>query len=256
MNHERKLYVVSRPNMDLAAITSFLADAGLSWRRSADASEAEEIVEVAGRVCYLSFGSNQSPRSTGAYIRNLVIQGHESVLEHISWSFILTGVSRGFSHQLVRHRAGFSFSQLSQQYHDESAAGVIVPEAVQSSPGALEIWNRVTSEARAGYVALLDALLDATTPELSERERLRLVRSAARGVLPAATSTTIFLTANARALRHFLRVRGGIPGDEEMRHISGMLLEAVSVDAPDVFGDFEVVTLNDGSPSVRHTPYA
>jgi flavin-dependent thymidylate synthase len=78
---------------------------------------AEKIVENAGRVCYLSF-ENLSGRSTELYIQNLIRQGHESVLEHASWTFVLTGVSRSFSHQMVRHRAGFAYSQLSQQYVD------------------------------------------------------------------------------------------------------------------------------------------
>lgn len=123
-----RLYLISRPALIAQNIEKFLDDEGTSWRRSPGATAAEEIVELGGRLCYMSFGSDQSPKTTSEYIANLISLGHESVLEHTTWTILITGVSRAFSHQLVRHRVGFAFSQLSQQYHHETDAKFVVPE--------------------------------------------------------------------------------------------------------------------------------
>src|SRR5689334_13364185 len=114
------VYLISSPRFKIAEFNRFLAAERLQWKRTPHSAPAEELVEVSGRICYLSFGALQSPRSNREYIQNLIDREHESVLEHASWTFLLTGVSRAFTHQLVRHRVGFSFSQLSQQYHDET----------------------------------------------------------------------------------------------------------------------------------------
>jgi thymidylate synthase (FAD) len=245
------LRIVARPALDLVAISEFLEGEATEWRRTPGMPPAEELIEFAGRVCYLSFGSRQSPKDTAAYVRSLVDQGHHSVLEHASWSFLLTGVSRAFTHQLVRHRIGFSYSQLSQQYHDESDAEAVVPAAVRRHPAAVETWKAAVDRSHVAYRELLRLLAAGhDADDLPERERLRLERSAARSVLPAATETKILFTANARALRHFLDERGAIVGDEEMRVVSALLLRAVSAEAPELFSDF-VLTERGGLPLVE-----
>ena len=217
----------------------------LSMRR------APGVPEVSGRVCYMSFGEKQSPRSNGDYIRNLINQGHESVLEHVTWTFLLTGVSRAFTHQLVRHRVGFAFSQLSQQYHEETAATFVEPAHLQRSPQALKAWRSAVALSQESYRTILDSLKELNgTPglDLQQKEFKRAIRSAARSVLPNATETKIVMTANARALRYFFKVRGSIPGDVEMRQVAAALFNAVEAEAPALFADFRLDTLSDGSP--------
>ena len=202
----------------------------------------------------MSFGKNQSPRTNREYIRHLVCMGHESVLEHVSWTFLVTGASRGFTHQLVRHRVGFSFSQLSQQYHDETEAQFVEPSAVALSHKARRAWKRSISLSKKAYDEILKSLTDlkrSVDPEVDRRELMREMRSAARSVLPNATETKIVMTANARALRYFLRIRGSIPGDEEMRRVAAALLKTVQRDAPSIFFDFQIGKLGDGSPIVH-----
>lgn len=249
-----KVYLVSRPQFDLKEFFAFLQERGTTWRRTLDATEAEEIVEASGRVCYMSFGEGQSPRTTSEYIRNLLSMGHESVLEHISWSFVIIGMSRALSHQLVRHRVGFAFSQLSQQYHDESHARFVMPSQVAQSRPAAEAWERAVAAARQAYKQILQVLNDqapSLPAEMDRKELRRAIRSAARSVLPNATETTIFVTANARALRHLFTVRGAIPGDEEMRTLAAELLRRVQQEAPSLFADFVIRSLPDGSPIVH-----
>src|SRR5712692_4565505 len=253
--HEPRVYLISRPRFQSEAFLEFLKDAEAVWYRTPGATEPEEIVEVSGRVCYMSFGQNQSPRTNEEYIRNLILQGHESVLEHVSWTFLLVGVSRAFSHQLVRHRVGFAFSQLSQQYHEETPAAFVEPAHVRLSPRAHAAWRRAMEITQESYRVILDSmreLNDRPGLDLQKKEFQRAIRSAARSVLPNATETKLMVTANARALRYFFKLRGGIPGDVEMRKVATELLKIVRLQAPSLFSDFKIEELSDGTPIVKH----
>jgi len=244
------VHLISRPSFDVDSFLAFLSREGVYWRRSVGATEAEEIVEIAGRVCYMSFGERQSPRDNRTYLDNLIRSGHESVLEHVSWTFLIERVSRAFTHQLVRHRPGWAYSQLSQQYHDEAGAGFIEPDELRGIPEALEEWRGAVERARAAYIKITDLLRQTASRE--GKEPLRAMRSAARSVLPNATETKIVATANARALRHFLDVRGSIEGDSEMRHVCSEMLKILRLEAPNLFADFSIDTLPDGSAIVVH----
>ena len=250
-----RIYLIARPHFDAEAFWSFLEDQNTSWKRTGGATEAEQIVEVSGRVCYLSFGEHQSPRNSAEYIANLIRLGHESVLEHVSWTFLLTGVSRAFTHQLVRHRVGFAFSQLSQQYHDETSAEFVEPPELVQFPEALAAWRAAMASTQKAYRTISGALIAMERdPQWRglRKEARRAIRSAARSVLPNATETKIMVTANARALRHFFKVRGSIPGDMEMRRVAAALLKRLVPEAPSLFADFSLERLEDGSPIVVH----
>lgn len=248
---ELRVYLIARLHFQVESFLQFLKEEEEAWHRTAGATEPEEIVEAAGRVCYMSFGPNQSPRTSQEYIRNLIVKGHESVLEHVSWTFLLTGVSRAFTHQLVRHRVGFSFSQLSQQYHEENPALFIEPVYNRLSSQAQEAWKKAMETAQESYRVILNSLgelSDRPGLDLQKKEFQRAVRSAARSVLPNATETKVMMTANARALRYFFKLRGTIPGDVEMRLVATELLRIVRVEAPSIFSDFTIDHLSDGTP--------
>jgi len=245
-----RIHLLARPAFDVDAFLVFLADQRCDWRRSAGATQAEEIVEIAGRVCYMSFGERQSPRDNPAYLKNLINSGHESVLEHVSWTFLIEGVSRAFTHQLIRHRPGWAYSQLSQQYNDEAKAAFVRPEEFRDNPEACAEWSKAVEECRAAYIRLTDIL---NRTDGDGKERSRSIRSAARSVLPNATETKIVATANARALRYFLKVRGSIEGDSEMRNVAAQLLKVLRAEAPNLFSDFSMQTLRDGTPTVLHS---
>ena len=246
-----RIYLIGRSSFDVEAVLPFLQAEGVEWHRTPGATGPEEAVEISGRICYMSFGEKQSPRSNPDYIRNLIRQGHESVLEHVTWTFLLTGVSRAFTHQLVRHRIGFSFSQLSQQYHEETNATFVEPAHLEKSPKAMQAWQKAIAASREAYKIILDSLNELNgSPglDLEQKEFKRAIRSAARSVLPNATESKIVVTANARALRHFFEVRGSIPGDVEMREVAGALFRLVQNEAPSLFADFTLAKLADGTP--------
>jgi thymidylate synthase (FAD) len=241
---EPKIYVLARPSFT-NEFEAFLQGEGVEWKGPIS-KPAERLVEFAGRICYMSFGARQSPRTNSGYIQNLIVQGHESVLEHVVWTFLLTNVSRAFTHQLVRHRAGFSFSQLSQQYHDESEASLLMPEGLETFPDAADAWRIATETALGAYRKIISNLLSSKV----SKEKLRSIRTAARSVLPNATETKIVVTANARAIRHFLNVRGSIEGDLEMRRVSKLIYSMLLTDAAALVQDFKCQHLSDGTPEV------
>lgn len=236
-----RVHLLARPSVVWTEITQFLNAHGRSWDRTPGAAEASELVEFAGRVCYMSFG-RQSPRNNCQYIGNLIDKGHESVLEHAYWTFGISNVSRGFSHQLVRHRVGIAFSQLSQQYVDHSSFMMVKPMDFSRVPGVDAAWEAAEFAAQDAYRKLKSALEGhfPTKDFSSELERTRLINGVARQILPNAVSTSIVATANARALRHFLSVRGGIEGDPEMRDVCVQLLRLLKREAPEIFQDLEI----------------
>jgi thymidylate synthase (FAD) len=202
----------------------------------------------------MSFSSDMMKirHPVGRYIRNLIDKGHESVLEHVAWTFIIDQISRSFTHQLVRHRVGLSYSQLSQQYHEEDAATFVEPLVLQDNPQIRAQWLQSVRASKDTYRAILAAL--SKLDPVPDPEATRKIRSAARSVLPNATTTTIAVTANCRALRHLFRTRGDILGDSEMRSVVIAMYELVLDDAPALFPDFKLATTPDGVGALKHFP--
>ncbi|RQR45562.1 MULTISPECIES: FAD-dependent thymidylate synthase [unclassified Burkholderia] len=240
MNVQPRLYLIATSALS-GGIEQFLDDQNLQWLRSGSPSAGEKVVEFSGRVCYMSFGpGRQRPQDSAAYIANLIRQGHESVLEHATFTILAASISRALSHQLVRHRAGFSYSQLSQQYHDETSASFVPPPGIDGDADALRLWNDSVSASKAAYSELLDALGSSPAgAQLDPKERNRFLRSVARSVLPAAIETHLVITANARSWRNLLEIRGSTSGDAEMLNFCTQAYEILSGHSPSLFADFE-----------------
>lgn len=124
-----KVYLLGRQQVDDVEMERFLKDIGTPDYLTDAASPGEVLVEVGGRVCYLSF-ANPRPGGMQAYADNILRSDHTSVLEHAVFTLMVTGVSRSLTHELVRHRHA-SPSQLSQRYVDESVCEVVVPPAME-----------------------------------------------------------------------------------------------------------------------------
>jgi thymidylate synthase (FAD) len=245
------VYLVGRSMVDQAQIERFLSDHGLSWETDTEVG-GEMLVEMAGRLCYMSYGKGR--KTNAEYIGHLLEMGHGSVLEHAVWSFVVAGVSRSFTHELVRHRAGFSYSQLSQRYVDESEAGFVEPDCIAEDPELHRIWLEAIRAARDAYRLLVQRLQEKFKEVPDRTLRRKLARQAARSVLPNATETKIFVTANARAWRHFIEMRASEFAEVEIRKVAVKILEILRQEAPNIFSDYELVPLSDGTWAVR-TPY-
>jgi thymidylate synthase (FAD) len=242
-----KVYLVGRQSVDAEAIAEFLGDHAVTWQTDTEIG-AEALAEMAGRVCYMSYGKGR--KTNREFIGHLVEVGHGSVLEHAVWSFLITGVSRSFTHELVRHRH-FSYSQLSQRYVNESDSNFIEPDVIAGDPELHAVWCEAVEATRRAYDALVAGLQKhyAEIPEATLRRKL--ARQAARSVLPNATETKIFVTGNARALRHFIEMRGSEHADVEIRKVAVAMLRILQQESPSLFGDYRLETLGDGSVVTR-----
>lgn len=239
------VYLVGRQVISDAELDRFLADHGVSWETDTEVA-AEKLIETAGRVCYMSF-ARPRPGGNTAYIGHLLEVGHGSVLEHAVWSFIFTGVSRSLTHELVRHRAGWAYSQLSQRYVDESVAEYVEPDVIADDPELHQLWVEAIARSHEAYVQLAARLQEKFRSEPDRTQRRKLARQAARSVLPNATETKIFVTANARALRHFIEMRASRHAEVEIRKLAVQLLRIMQQEAPNLFGDYSLEPLPDGT---------
>ena len=248
-----KVYLVTKPAVDWAQLAAFLADEGApgvphSIRAGDDESAA--IAEAAARICYMSYGRGR--RDIADFIENLLRSKDGSVFEHINYGFAFTGVSRSLTHELVRHRAGFAFSQRSQRYVDETGGSFVAPPALDAADPDAEanaILQDALANAALSYDALVDALAAAIPRErfASATDHRKAIRQAARAVLPNAAETKIFVTANVRAWRHFIEMRASKYADEEIRRLALLVLDILKDEAPLLFGDFTIHELPDGA---------
>ena len=241
------VYLVGRQSVDAREVARFLADHEVSWQTDTEVG-AEALAEMAGRVCYMSYGKGR--KTNREFISHLVEVGHGSVLEHAVWSFLVTGVSRSLTHELIRHRH-LSYSQLSQRYVDESNSAFVEPDVIAADPELHRVWSEAVNTTRVAYDRLVKGL-EANFAGMTDKTlRRKMARQAARSVLPNATETKIFVTGNARALRHLIELRGSEHADVEIRKLAVALLRILRQESPSLFGDIEIVALPDGSPATR-----
>ena len=244
------VYLVGRPTLDDEEIARFLADHNVVGWSTDTPNAAEVLPEVAGRLCYMSF-SKPRPGGNETYLGHIKEVGHGSVLEHTVWNFIITGVSRSFTHELVRHRAGFGYSQLSQRYVDESVADFVEPDCISADRELHEVWQSAVEHAQEAYIKLVEGLQAKFASIEDKTLRRKLARQAARSVLPNATETKIFVTANARAWRHFIELRCNEHAETEIRVVAAKILEILQREAPNLFGDYEFISLPDGTRAAQ-----
>ncbi len=197
-----------------------------------------------------------------------------SVIEHATWTLLLTGVSRSLTHELVRHRAGMAYSQLSQRYVDEGDCAFVVPPDLMEEyrvylkmqegednqgwsdekSNAFAMWLNAITYAHKNYIDLTTYLSDKVDKALPLTDRRKFARQTARSVLPNATETKIVVTANARAIRHFLEQRGSRHAEPEIRRLANVILDLMQKEAPNLFSDYQLTKLNDGTHEIN-TPY-
>lgn len=248
--HEPHVYLVTRPSVDWPMVNEFLEAEGLppavSGSLRADDFDSEAIVEIAARLCYMSFAKGR--RDIQDFINNLLSSGDGSVFEHVNYGFVFTGISRSLSHELVRHRAGFAYSQRSQRYVDESEPGFVVPPSILIQGMESQAYRSfviMCESAKNNYTALVSTFEELGVKPTTERRKK--IRQAARAVLPNATETKMLVTANVRAWRHFIEQRGSAFADLEIRRLAICVLKILQDESPLLFGDFDIIQHDDGT---------
>jgi len=242
-----QVFLVGRQTVDAAAVERFLDEHDVTWQTDTEVG-AEMLAEMAGRVCYMSYGRGR--KTNREFLQHIIEVGHGSVLEHGVWSFVITGVSRSFTHELIRHRH-FSYSQLSQRYVNESDSDFVEPDVIAGDPALHAVWCEAVEATRRAYDRLVEGLQQRYTDIPEATLRRKLARQAARSVLPNATETKIFVTGNARALRHFIELRGSEHADIEIRKVAVAMLRIMQVEAPSIFADYTLVPLGGGDVATR-----
>lgn len=240
----------TEPRVTVLARPAFAEPAHLPVQWQGESTDGERLAEFAGRLCYMS-QKNPASRATRDYLENIKKQGHGSVLEHANYSLLLEGISRSLTHELVRHRAGFAYSQLSQRYVDESDANFVVPPAIIGDDALVAQWKAQVEGAQATYVTLVEKLMERYAWVADKVHRRKMAREAARGVLPNSTETKIVVTANARAWRTMLELRTGEGAEQEIRRLAVLVLRTLQAEAPGFFADFEVYVAADRVESAR-----
>ena len=234
----------TEPRITLISRPEFIEPEHLPVNWLGESTGGERLAEFAGRLCYMS-QKNPAKRGTAEYLENIKKQGHGSVLEHANYSVLVEGVSRSLTHELVRHRAGFSYSQLSQRYVDESEANFVLPPAIIGDEPLEASWRAQVDQAQRSYVAMVENLMQRYSWIGDKVHRRKISREAARAVLPNSTETKIVVTGNARAWRTMLELRASEGAELEIRRCAIALLRLFQRETPAFFSDFEIYEAED-----------
>ena len=191
-------------------------------------AEIMKHIERAGRVCYKS-ESNISDTSAEKFIANIIKSGHESVIEHVSITFKII-CDRGVSHEIVRHRLA-SYSQESSRYCDYSG-NKFGGELTFIKPC---YWN----EDDENYLMWRQAMAILEHLYLSMRDKGARPEQA-RSILPNSLKTELFMTANLREWRHFLKLRTSKKAHPQMREVAIKIYEILNEKLPVIFSDIEI----------------
>ncbi|MGI6129471.1 MAG: FAD-dependent thymidylate synthase [bacterium] len=185
--------------------------------------DPERTVAAAARLCYSAIGAADLFRDLSddqgvKLLKHLIESGHESPVEHVSFTFAIEGVSRALSHQLVRHRIA-SYSQKSQRYVKEKNFDFIIPPSISQNLVAKEKFLQTMNTIQQSY----DELLKEVPAE------------DARYVLPNACETKLVATFNCRSLFNFFHLRCCSRAQWEIRELACRMRELVRQVAPQLF---------------------
>jgi thymidylate synthase (FAD) len=236
-----QVFLIARPALAPDGLRGYLeAVGGASWLDGREgANPAETLVEFAGRACYRSWEPGLNPNVSRvrtdprAYLDNVLASGHGSVLEHASYTFAFRDVSRVFTHELVRHRAGSAFSQESLRYVRLTDIGFRIPPALEPLREQVVSIVEQLEELQVSAAREL-GIDDEGVPFAVKKE----VTSALRRLAPIGLSTDIVWTANVRTLRHVIALRTAPGAEEELRLVFDMVARLALDEAPALFQDF------------------
>jgi thymidylate synthase (FAD) len=216
-------------------------------------SDAEMLIEIAGRVCYRSFGTGLNPNITQIrteskdYFENVLRKGDGSIFEHGTVTFALMWVSRVFTHELVRHRTGTAYSQESLRYVRPEE--IVFPEwdgwvPVEIDEATKTNFVKALQDVEQYYVSI-EAKLPWEKMNFDQKKRLT---SALRRILPQGLATVIVFTANHRTLRWLIEMRTDAAAEVEIRKVFGKIAEICMKDYPLIYGDFKITRPADNIP--------
>lgn len=258
---EPGVVLLARPQVNLEGLRGFLNKFPYDFSEYVDdpthLPDGAQLCKVAGQLCYLSFGLKRSTNAQAdRYFDNLKASGHGSVFEHATFSFLVYGISRSVTHELVRHRH-LAFSQVSQRYVSGKRVRFVErPEYAGDKELHTQFLARIDSAA-AEYAALTEQLVDRQhegVAILSGEEKTDLrkkVQQTARSVLPNETEAPMVVSGNARAWRHVIEMRASPHAETEIRALAVRLFLCLYMAEPVLFSDYRLAQLPDGTYGVE-----
>ncbi len=250
---EPKVFLVGETRIAEEGLQAYLEHVGApDWETDAP-SGSERLSEVMGRLCYRSFEPGLNPNVTrvregnARYLGHILEVGHGSVLEHAVVNFVFADVSRVFTHELVRHRAGTAVSQESLRFVRLDRLSAYAPTHIQESEEGMEVFVKTLEQLEEVQRKLAEIY---AIDDEKHFDRKKKLTSAFRRVAPIGVATTVGWSANLRALRHVIEMRTAPEAEEEIRLVFGKVYETVRERYPNVFSDYELETV-DGLPWAR-----
>ncbi|WGW13033.1 FAD-dependent thymidylate synthase [Saxibacter everestensis] len=244
--------LIAKPQIDWDAIRGYLDEVGgTTWAdrvQEADSPDGEDLVEFSGRMCYRSWEPGLNPNvskvrtDSSSYLANVISSQHGSVMEHANYTFILHNVSRVYTHELIRHRAGCAYSQESLRFVRLEDLPFWFPDWAKEDPELMERSLKLLDqmEEHQKWMAGHFDLDKAGLPFSEKKHKTSFMRRFA----PEGLATGIVYTANLRSLRHVIEMRTAKGAEEEIRLVFGQVADIMKQEAPAIFADY---TVEDGS---------
>lgn len=252
--------MIAQPQVELEGLRPFLRGFGdeLGFEGYLDdptaLPPAAQLLKAAGQTCYASFGRKRTYNENAVrYFANQKEGGHGSVFEHAAFSFLCYGISRSNTHEIVRHRAGTAYSQLSQRYVSGKVLRFVERPEYQDVPALHKRFCERIDAAWREYHEVADELL--ALQELGDEhlageratDRRKRVQQTARSVLPNEAETILVMSANVRAWRHMVEMRTDAHAESEIRDLFFRIFLCLSRAEPVLFEDYRVIAHPDGS---------
>jgi len=235
------LVVLAGMTKPVGAFEYYLRYRGITWETDKPLDETDALLEAAGRVCYQSW-DNPAKRTRDVYLSKQIIgNGHHSVLEHVWFNFIVADVPRSTQLELVRHRVGTAYSWESTRFTSKFLR-FIVPPRIRNDIAAVEAFKAACLSAVSTYFYLVDRARRETDQGTLKRKR---ALEAARSVLPNALGSDGMVSVNVRALRHIVSLRSDEAADLSIREFVQELFSVAANALPPVFVD--ALTTHNGS---------
>jgi thymidylate synthase (FAD) len=256
--------MIGRPEVSLEGLRDFLAgfDDELEFvnylEDPTELPPAARLLKTAGQTCYASFGPKRTHNDKAKrYFDNQRAGGHGSVFEHATFSFLCYGISRSNTHEIVRHRAGTAYSQLSQRYVSGKVLRFVERPEYQDVPALHKRFCERIDSAWREYHEVAEELLglqDQGEPLLAGEkatDRRKRVQQTARSVLPNEAETILVMSANVRAWRHMIEMRTDEHAESEIRDLFFRIFLCLEQAEPILFGDYSIEQYPDGTHGAR-----
>ena len=261
--------MISRPQVDISGLTDFFE--GFSDELKLDGylddpvelSSPEKLIKTAGQWCYLAFSSERTwNKDAKKYFKNIKAQKHGSIMEHANFTMAIWGVSRSFTHEIVRHRAGCAFSQVSQRYVGRETLRFVERPEFVDDPLLHGYFLERIEKSHDEYVWMTDCYLlnkqiigNELLSAESKTDLKKKLRQCSRAILPNETEAPIIITGNVRAWRNIIEQRVSEHAEVEIRRVVYNVFLCLKPFLPNILDDYKTVRLVDGTLALA-SPYS